>query len=55
MSIKKDFLSESNILYVATSMQLKPSVVRPIMTGYARDDVVSKAQGCLPVLNHMFI
>lgn len=55
MSLKKEFLSDVNVRHVSSLMNASIAVIGPIMTGYAREDVLLKAQGCLPVLNHMFV
>lgn len=53
--LKAEFLAEGNVIRVANTLQLRVSAVFPVMKGYARDDVLVKAQGCLAVLNMMFV
>ena len=53
--LRREFLDSTNINYLARYLNIKQADLIPILTNYARDSVLVLAQGCLPVLNNMFI
>jgi hypothetical protein len=53
--LRNEFLSSSNINSLSRYLNIKVSDLLPILNDYARDSVLSLAQGCLPVINNMFI